>query len=572
MKGAIFLLYACGLFGTFSAAVDQWDGLGFGVRPYDGIFQSKHLKARVLDLGNLNTSPFGYSTRARVNVQMVSIRTDGKTTAKGFDEFTRKIRADLSLSAKFKILEASLATHYKFSSTQRKDYFFARSTSIVERAQLRVIEASPAILQSRVIAPVAHFLLKESPQRIFQSYGTHVTTGLVVGGTLEMWSSSQASKFSSESEFKISVEASFKKLIKGSASLTTSESRLAGRIETAEGLIARGGRFVTGRNALEAWAGSIRGDAQEIKYLPDGVIPIWELIPNAQKAGEVKKWYEVVFGSTAMLFKRFASSALSGPRFPWPEAQVRVPNGWKVISGGAEVKFFGVGQMMTKSFPLKSSSGVPYGWKVQSKDHLESDKGLIRAYAVALFDPFDDWDVIATESKSNIAQHPFASSRIPSGYTLVGGGASTSWNGVGSLLVENYPASNSLWNVSSKDHLKKDPGSVVAYAIGMRRKNGVPISSRLVSSTFGPANHPGGSISATRGWSFVGGGAKVSKGGLGNMLVNSYPSPLGHQFYASSKDHLKVDRQRITVYGVEVEGAVYVNNVADVLGFDPTKF
>eukprot|EP00171_Calliarthron_tuberculosum_P016737 IDg16737t1 len=217
------------------------------------MFASKHLKGRVLDLGPLKVSPVGYSTRTYVNVQNVDIRTDEKTTAKGFDEFTRRIRGDLSISAKLKILEASLATHYKFTSTQRKDYFFARTSSVIERAQLRIIGASATMLRSKVIPSVAKFLLMQSPSRIFDPYGTHVTTGLVVGGTLQLWSSSRTTRFSSESEFKLAVDASFKKLVKGSASLTVFESRLAERIETSEGLMAHGGQFVAGTEALKQW-------------------------------------------------------------------------------------------------------------------------------------------------------------------------------------------------------------------------------------------------------------------------------------------------------------------------------
>lgn len=171
---SVFFVHVCIL---LAAAVDRFDALGFGVRPNDGIFASRHLKFCALNLRSMKASLAGYSTRTPVNVQNVHIRTDEKTTAKDFDEFPRRIRGDLSNSAKLMILQASLTTHYRFISTQRKDYYFARKTSVVDRAQLRINGASATMLRSRLIHSVANFLRTQSPNRIFQSYGTHVTTG-----------------------------------------------------------------------------------------------------------------------------------------------------------------------------------------------------------------------------------------------------------------------------------------------------------------------------------------------------------------------------------------------------------
>eukprot|EP00171_Calliarthron_tuberculosum_P002688 IDg2688t1 len=254
-----------------------------------------------------------------------------------------------------------------------------------------------------------------------------------------------------------------------------------------------------------------------------------------------------------IILKKFSSAP--SKRVPSPQAQVQVPRGWKVISGGASVKFFGYGQMLTKSIPIVEK-GIVTGWQVQSKDHRVGDPGIIQAYAIAMYDPNNNWMVRVVKETSRIDAHPNAGAFLPSTYTLVGGGADASSTGAKSFLVDNYPLKNG-WLGSSKDHLISDKTAIVTYAIGIKSKTGKRINTRQIHSTFGPKSHPSGTINPAVGWKLVSGGASVGRGGVGNMLVNLVPSNNGEGFFASAKDHVHFDKQSITVYGVEVQGAVY---------------
>lgn len=572
LSAVISVLVTAEFFST-SQALDQWDALGFGVFPFGGTYNHKHLKGRVLDLGPLITSFDGtHATRMKVTEQSVDNRFETTHTGKGFTEFSRRLQRDISVGGGFKGFEASASVHYTFSTVQRSDYYFSRLSSVVEKAQLRVSEVSTSGLQALVIPSVASYLSRASPQDIFRSYGSHVTTHLVIGGMLELWSSSLTTKFTSEEEYKVSVKASFKKFVRGEASLTSTENIQALKVESSEGLIVHGGTFRRGENGVSEWEETLRQNSQEIQYFGTGAIPIWELISDQAQAFKVQSWYYGVFGDRSMIVKEFASPPLSNVgRYHWPEAQIYVPRGWKVISGGAQVQFFGHGQMLTKSYPIMEAE-TAVGWKVQSKDHLEADLGKIRAFAIALWDPFHDWDVKVAKSYSTSAQHPSTTAILPSGYALVGGGADAKWRDPGSLLVDNYPSSSRSWLASSKDHLKGVSSTVDAYAIGIRPSQGGEIYSRIKSLNFGPAAHPGGTIYATSDSKIIGGGARVQKGGVGNMLVNCYPRSNGDSFFASSKDHLKADPKVITVYGIEIRGAVFVEDVGDVLGVDPSRF
>lgn len=548
--------------------VDKWDAIGFGVLPFAGKYEPKHLKSRVLDLGPLITSEGGvYSTRKNVNVQHVDSRFETTHTGKGFEEFSRKLQRDISIGGGFKGFEASISSHYSRDVLERTDYYFSRISSIIERAHLRVSAASPLSLRSMVIPSVASYLQRADPIEIFRIYGSHVTTGLIVGGMLELWSSSTTTKFSSEEDFKVSAKVSFKSFLRGSGSLSREEKLQSSKMESREGLIIHGGSFRSGDTAVDDWGASLSLNAQEIQYLTHGAVPIWELIPDVAQSNRVRDWYYTVFGENSIVLHEFSSPPLSSlNRFNWPEARVDVPVGWKVISGGAKVEFFGVGQMLTRSYPI-IERGIPIGWRVQSKDHLQADPGRIRAFATAIWDPFNNWDVKVATSLSSFALHPRTTATLPPGYTLVGGGADARWRGVGSLLVENYPSSSRSWTASSKDHLQAVTSTVVSYVIGIKPSRG-SVSTTIKSLSFGPAQHPSGTIFSTRGSAIIGGGAKVSKGGVGNMLVNCYSDSKGKSFFASSKDHLEPDRRVITVYGIEIRGAIFVDRPSDVLSID----
>ncbi|CAG0886551.1 unnamed protein product [Darwinula stevensoni] len=243
-----------------------------------------------------------------------------------------------------------------------------------------------------------------------------------------------------------------------------------------------------------------------------------------------------------------------------PEVQVLVPSGWKVISGGAVAHYNADGALLTKSIPLMNNS-VPQGWIAASKDHGNYDPHTLTVYAVALYDPNNDWDVTV-----NVAQlgspvpFPEISVMLQDGYALTGGGAFDVWTGQGNLLVKSRPGDDSQsWIAGGKEHRASSPATMKAYAIGVRTSatRSTPTCA-LNSATSQTAQHPNVTVAATSGRVIVGGGAAVSQAsGLGNMLVGLIPSSDGSSFSAMSKDHMSYDPERLTAYAIECTNAGY---------------
>ncbi|CAG0879145.1 unnamed protein product [Darwinula stevensoni] len=169
---------------------------------------------------------------------------------------------------------------------------------------------------------------------------------------------------------------------------------------------------------------------------------------------------------STMILKRFEQQSTFAQH---PEAQVQVPAGWKVISGGAMANYSGAGSLLTKSMPLVVN-GVPRGWIAASKNHFIPDPCVLTAYAIALYDPNDKWEVVVKEQELGAPQrNPVISAKLEDGFALVGGGAYDMFTEPGNLLVESRPSDDGKsWIAGGKDHIDASPAKIKAFAIGVR--------------------------------------------------------------------------------------------------------
>src|SRR5262249_17358764 len=147
-------------------------------------------------------------------------------------------------------------------------------------------------------------------------------------------------------------------------------------------------------------------------------------------------------------------------------------------------------------------------WLAAGKDHEIASPASVTAYALAIHDPGDEWDVIIRSETSDPAPHPLATVTLPTGYALSGGGALVDWHGAGNLLTASFPSSELSWEVRSKDHDVSDPSRITAFAIGVKPKSSNVHLERIVVDATGPvAAHPGAIASLSVGWTLSGGGA-----------------------------------------------------------------
>jgi hypothetical protein len=162
----------------------------------------------------------------------------------------------------------------------------------------------------------------------------------------------------------------------------------------------------------------------------------------------------------------------------YPEATLTVPDGYKILGGGARVNWSDPGNLLTVSFPKDART-----WFAKSKDHGKGSPADIDVWAIAIYDPKNECEVKILPQESAKAQHPFATAPVPEGYVLTGGGAQANWKTNGSLLSASYPNGSTGWVAKSKDHGSgnEEEATVTAYAIGIRAADS---ASRSVKDIF----------------------------------------------------------------------------------------
>lgn len=247
----------------------------------------------------------------------------------------------------------------------------------------------------------------------------------------------------------------------------------------------------------------------------------------------------------------------TGAQAQHARVEVDVPQGYKIIGGGARVNWHVYGNLLTASYPENQQK-----WVAASKDHSVDipapEAVTITAWAVALHDPTNEWDVNYTSSTGPIHAHPTARATLPDGYTMTGGGARVNWSGAGNLLTASYPIDTRTWEARSKDHEKSSPANVTAYVIGVKPRSQCvgAKASQVFSSESGIVSHPEATVSVPSDFVLTGGGARVNWSGVGNLLTASYPSGAAG-WAAKGKDHSTTNPAvpspaSITVYAVGI--------------------
>lgn len=240
--------------------------------------------------------------------------------------------------------------------------------------------------------------------------------------------------------------------------------------------------------------------------------------------------------------------AKSGPA-QHPSVELTLPQEFKIVGGGAldDYHYPEPGNMLTACYPRDIHT-----WVVAGKDHEEASPAPITAYALALYDPNDEWDVVIQQQTSGPAAHPRASATLPPGYVLTGGGACVIYHGCGNMLTASFPASATAWEARAKDHDLPDPSPITAFAIGIKPKSStVTVVNTIAKVTSQLAAHPG--ATATLGSDFVlsGGGALDNWSGDGNLLTASMPEGVA-AWFASGKDHLHSSPATIAAYAIGI--------------------
>ena len=228
-----------------------------------------------------------------------------------------------------------------------------------------------------------------------------------------------------------------------------------------------------------------------------------------------------------------------------PTAQVVVPDGWKIVAGGASANWQTSGSLLTVSYPADART-----WVAASKDHFAADPATITAFALAINDPNDEWDVVITSAGNCRRGSPDGSRRRAAELRAHG------WRRANPMVRRGQSPDRVVSaRCNELGGAWEGPQRVESgcdYGLRDRDQSEKRNALRRDSHRHGREQrnpHPEAIVRAPAGFVMLGGGAKANWTGAGSLMTASFPSS-DLSWTARSKDHLVSDSASLDVYAI----------------------
>lgn len=276
--------------------------LGSGYNIFGHFAYSGASMARIFDWSYADTVRRGnYDIPSMVNVT----RTDSTRTLTFQGETRSEIQKSMSDSVKLGgsmegVFSVSLSTSFSSSQLKTEKRFY----TIIQRLLVRnQYSFNPRAVRHLLTAEFRHALATNTPEEIFEYFGTHFPTRIVTGARLDYSSSTRSLQNESTKDIAATATASLTMVIGADAEYThtskssikefqeSSESELntyGGSLEKA-GLITGTGDTAKNIKDYEGWVGSITGNEVLIECgLDDSLHGVWELCDDNARREEIK--------------------------------------------------------------------------------------------------------------------------------------------------------------------------------------------------------------------------------------------------------------------------------------------
>jgi hypothetical protein len=276
-------------------AIDGFMDLGAGYDVFDNFADEAKVREHILDYRSLNEDGL-------VEKRDLENTTFMKTSGTNVSTYSSSLSASVGLEGSYMFFSGSIETNFSQERYSYDSYSFATYHILSNKYQLRLpTDWTAADLKPYLTSQARSKLNDPSvpPATIFNLYGTHCMTGVVVGARSDYSVSGRTRDVKESVNVAVYAEASFSKGY-GSGSLNTSvitqqefdkfASNMEQHLEVYGG-DSQLGHDIISKNDYDAWLTSIPNKLVFCNYTQNGLIPVWEFCDDEARRNELMQYY-----------------------------------------------------------------------------------------------------------------------------------------------------------------------------------------------------------------------------------------------------------------------------------------
>ena len=275
--------------------ISSIENLGSGYDVFEKFADASKVKAPILDYKMLNSDGL-------IEMKNLEQSTFHTTSGTSISQYTSSLGVSVGLQAGYMFFSGSVTTNFSKERYEYDSYSFATYHCLINKYQLRLPTDWDAEDLKPYLTSQAKIKLNDPgvpAATIFGIYGTHVLTGVVVGGRLDYSISGRTRDVKTGVSVGIYAEASFSQGL-GSGSLNTSvitqqefnnfESHMEKHLEVYGGDSELGQQIIS-KNDYDAWINSIPNKLVFCNYTQNGLIPVWQFCDDATRKAQLEAAY-----------------------------------------------------------------------------------------------------------------------------------------------------------------------------------------------------------------------------------------------------------------------------------------
>ncbi len=301
---AVLILFSFSIFNSCKKSDDMSvpippegkESLGAGYDVFENYADVYKLKAAILDVDKLNADGL-------IETKTVENSTFTTTTGTTIEEYREELAVNAYLSGSYNFFSGSVTTNFYEECYSYESYSFATVKSMIQKVQIRLpIDISAEELKPYLTATARSKLNDPSvsPEYIFDIYGTHCLTGVILGGRLDYNVSAMSRHLNTQKGIGVYAEASFSKggvSVGGGAGMVTEEEYTTFMKSQKKILHVYGGQSEFGQDIInkddyDKWINSVDNNMVFCNFTQHGLVPVWDLVDNQDRKEALLTAYE----------------------------------------------------------------------------------------------------------------------------------------------------------------------------------------------------------------------------------------------------------------------------------------